>query len=104
MRYVFQQPVKMGDLQNQISIDSLELASVSFNFEPFHKDAGKAIVSVVLVHRSSGYKANIVIPDAAGLALWNQVRVSNFAIKGLDIIILEYLLTNLLLPAGSVAS
>lgn len=80
MIYTLNTPVMVGDLANPITIDAVELASVSFNFEPAYSDAGTAIVSVVLVHRASGYKYNVVFNDAASLTQWANFDGVNNAI------------------------
>lgn len=70
MQYTLATPTTVGDLQHQTVIDKLEIASISMNFEPLYSDNGTAILSVMLVHRESGYKMNVVYSDASALAFW----------------------------------
>lgn len=73
MRYVLTAPVNVGDLSHPVLVDALELASIAINFEPAYSDQGKAILSVVLVHRATDYKINIVYRDESGLAFWENM-------------------------------
>jgi hypothetical protein len=77
MIYTLTNPITVGDLTNPITVDKLELASISLNFEPIYSDTGKAILSIVLVHRASGYKVNIVYNDATALNFWNALNTAS---------------------------
>lgn len=72
MEYTLTNPITVGDLSNLVTIDKLEVASFSMNFEPCLSDNGTAVLSVVLVHRASGYKMNVVYQDASALTFWQQ--------------------------------
>jgi hypothetical protein len=97
MEFALATPLTIGDLQHQITIDKLEIASVSLNFEPMYSDKGVAVLSVVLVHRPSGHKVNIVYEDASALTFWQTHEA------GLATAIFEKLIADGKLPAGSLA-
>ncbi len=73
MIYTLTNPASVGDLENPITIDKLELACVSLNFEPERSSKGMAVLSIVLVHRASGYKHTVVYQDASALAFWTAL-------------------------------
>jgi hypothetical protein len=75
--YTLTNPITVGDLTNPITVDKLELASVSLNFEPIYADKGTAILSIVLVHRASGYNVNVVYSDATALSFWSTLNTAN---------------------------
>jgi hypothetical protein len=82
MIYTLTTPVTVGDLNNQIILDKLELSSISLNFEPTYKDKGIAILSIVLIHRASGHTVNIVYSDTSALGFWaNLDTASNLVTK-----------------------
>jgi len=65
----------VGELGRQIALDELELACLSFNFEPERSDRQVAILSIVLVHRASGYKVSIKYDDTAdALEFWREIN------------------------------
>ena len=75
--FVLATPKEIGNSildPSPITVDRLELASVSMNFEPEKADWGTAILSVVLVHRATGHKTNIVYKDATAMAFWKQIE------------------------------
>lgn len=97
MKYTLANPVQVGDLTNPITVDSLEVGSFSMNFEPSISDSGNAILSVVLVHRASGYKMNIVYQNADALAFWTERE----SVLGTDIF--NKLISDGKLPNGSLS-
>jgi hypothetical protein len=98
MEYTLTTPVTVGDLSNPITVDKLEVASISMNFEPFYSDKGTAILSVVLVHRASGYKMNIVYQDASALEFWQSHSAT------LEADVFSMLMADGKLPAGTVSN
>lgn len=98
MEYALTNPITVGDLQHQITVDKLELASISLNFEPFYADGGTAILSVVLVHRASGYRVNVVYQDASALAFWQQHSAT------LESDVFSKLIADGKLPAGTLST
>jgi hypothetical protein len=77
MIYTLTSPITVGDLTNPIIVDKLELSAVSLNFEPERTATGTAVLSIVLVHRASGYKVSIVYSDATALAFWNALNTAS---------------------------
>lgn len=96
MEYTLTNPVTVGDLSNPITVDKLEVASFSMNFEPTLSDNGTAVLSVVLVHRASGYTMNIVYRDASALSFWQNHSAT------LETDIFAKLVADSKLPAGTV--
>lgn len=76
MIYTLTTPITVGDLTSPITVDKLELSGVSLNFEPERTANGTAILSIVLVHRASGYKVNVVYNDATALAFWSALNTA----------------------------
>jgi hypothetical protein len=100
MIYTLATPITVGDLTNPIMVDKLELASISLNFEPVYSDKGTAILSVVLVHRASGYKVNVVYNDATALTFWTTLDTANSVVTQA---VFSKLTTDGKLPAGNLA-
>jgi hypothetical protein len=100
MKFTLEQPVQVGDLMNPIVIDAMELASISLNFEPERSSKGTAILSVVLAHRASGYKINVVYDDATALDFWRQIEQEEEVISRQ---VLSKLINDGKLPAGTLA-
>jgi hypothetical protein len=100
MIYTLTNPITVGDLTNPITIDKLELASVSLNFEPNYTKKGVCILSVVLVHRASDYKVNIVYNDATALAFWTTLDTASSVVTKA---VFSKLTADGKLPAGSLA-
>ena len=73
-RFNTNRQVATSPLEPLLDIDRLELASVSMNFEPERADKGHAILSVILVHRATGHKVNVLYQDASALAFWKQIE------------------------------
>jgi hypothetical protein len=97
--YKLAMPMTVGDLANRISIDQLELVSISLNFEPFYTGQATpiAILSIVLLHRASGWKETITYQDGSALAFWTAHA------PVLEAAILAKLMADAKLPAGTVA-
>jgi hypothetical protein len=100
MIYTLTNPVTVGDLSHLLTIDKLELASVSLNFEPVYSNKSTAILSIVLVHRASDYKMNIVYQDAAALAFWTNLDTINSVVTKA---LFAKLTADGKLPAGTLA-
>jgi hypothetical protein len=98
MTFTLSTPIQVGDLTNPILIDKLELSSVSFNFEPERSSQGTAILSVVLVHRPSGYKHNVVYDDSSALEFWKHIEQEEEVISKE---VLGKLIADGKLPAGT---
>jgi hypothetical protein len=100
MVYTLTNPITVGDLTNPIAVDKLELASVSLNFEPVYSDKGAAILSIVLVHRASGYKVNVVYNDATAMAFWTALNTAGSVVTKS---VFAKLTADGKLPAGTLA-
>ena len=100
MIYTLTNPMTVGDFANPILIDKLELASVSLNFEPFYSDKGTAMFSIVLVHRASGYKVNVVYSDATALSFWTNLNTAGSVVTKS---VFTKLTADGKLPAGTLA-
>ncbi|HEV2194030.1 MAG TPA: hypothetical protein VGR55_00470 [Candidatus Acidoferrum sp.] len=85
-------PTRIGDLNNGITIDALDLKAISVSFQ-----RASAEVSIILQH-SSGWTHNLVLRDSDGDSAW-------IAIKGAFPNFEKQILTLLAphLPAGSLS-
>lgn len=105
-------PIRVGDLTNGITVDALELVSVSINFQ--HPPAGTefwngpgstikvkgqgAIVSRMLRHPKSGWIHTVTLTGADGDAKWAAIKA---AIPDFEKKLLELLAEHL--PEGTMA-
>jgi len=73
MQITFSSPVVVGDLSNRITLNSLQVKSVSFNLAG-PKGAPNVLASVTLTDPATGYDAHFVYEDAdVTPTLWNQI-------------------------------
>lgn len=100
MIYTLTNPITVGDLTNPLLVDKLELSAISLNFEPERTITGTAILSIVMVHRASGYKVNIVYSDATALAFWTALNTANSLVTKA---VFAKLTADGKLPAGTLA-
>lgn len=100
MVYKLTPPMHVGDLVGGITVDQLQLVSVSINFDTVYASKGNAILSVILLHPSSGWKHNIVYQDASALTFWNSTMDANSACSNA---IFQKLIADGKLPAGTLA-
>lgn len=99
MVYTLSNPIAVGDLTNPITVDQLQLISISLNFEPLYQSAGKAILSVRLIHPTSGYVVNVTYQDATALDFWNTKMNAAGAVETL---VLNKLRADGKLPNGTI--
>jgi hypothetical protein len=104
MKYIFDTPEKIGNITNRITVEAMELASVSFNFEPYYMKNGEALVSIVLVHRASDYKENIVYSGAEGLAFWELMKSADHSKECMETKIIKILAQDKKIPPGRIES
>lgn len=69
MIYKLDTPITVGDFDNQIIVDQLELRSMSMVM-----DAANPTLSIVLIHVASGWSHNIVYRDATAMDFWNGLE------------------------------
>ena len=65
MKYTLATPVNVGGFDNPVQIDSFEVHSVSLTFDP-----QLPVLSVVLEHKASGWKHNLVYRDSSAAEFW----------------------------------
>ncbi|HEV1992515.1 MAG TPA: hypothetical protein VGR34_06590 [Candidatus Dormibacteraeota bacterium] len=75
MIYTLATPVNVGDFNKPLLIDKLELSAVSINLDI--ADPAKAVLSIVLIHRASGWKLTIIYEDATSRSFWNSLNTAN---------------------------
>lgn len=95
MIYKLATPVHVGDLNSPLQVDALEISALSFNLDIEHKD--HAILSVVLIHRSSGWKHTVTYQDAAARKFWDDLNGGN----AVNSVVFAKLMTDKKLPEGS---
>jgi hypothetical protein len=66
-----QTPIKVGDLVNGITVDTLDLVSLAINFQ-----GPSAVVSIMLRHSASGWIHTITLTGADGDAQWAAIRAA----------------------------
>lgn len=69
MIYKLDIPITVGDFENQIVVDQLELRSMSMVL-----DGANPVLSIVLIHVVSGWSHNIVYRDATAMDFWNSLE------------------------------
>ncbi len=87
-------PVTVGDFGHPISIDKLELFSISLTMASV-----TPTLSIVLFHRASGYQINIIYQDATVSPFWVGVNAANTLEKA----IFQKLTSDGKLPTGTLA-
>lgn len=95
MIYKLATPVHVGDLNSPLQVDALEISALSFNLDVEHKD--HAILSVVLIHRASGWKHTVTYQDGTALAFWNALNGGN----AVSSVVFAKLTADKKLPEGS---
>ena len=93
----------IGDLENQITIDRLRVVAISFNRQASHVADNTVVLSILLEHPASGWTHNVVYEGAAALAEARLINTGNFTGKSLHTRILEKLLADGKIPAGTIA-
>lgn len=94
MAYKFEQPIRVGDLDNSILVDALEIQSVSLTFDP-----QLPVLSIVLVHKPSGWQHVVTYTDSSAVEFWARTFESQF-----DYIcqcVIQKLVTDSKLPTGT---
>ena len=99
----FTVPLAVGDIDNQITIDRLRVVALSFNRQASHEAAGTVVLSVVLEHPGSTWTHNVVYIGAEALTLARLMNTADFSIKSLHTRILQKLLADGKIPAGTVS-
>ncbi len=99
----FTTPVSIGDLDNQLLIEKLKVVSISFNRQASHEAAGTVVLSVVLEHPTSQWTHNVVYKGAEALTLARLMNTADFSTKSLHTRILEKLVADGKIPAGTIA-
>lgn len=79
-----------------VAVDHLEICSISLNFEPERADKGKAVLSVMFVHRPTNFKHNEVYDDATALEFWQTNGAA------LERAVMQKLIADGKLPEGTV--
>jgi hypothetical protein len=100
MKCHFDTPQQFGDLSNRITVDAMQVASVSFNFEPHYRKNDDIIVSIRLIHPESYYTENIIYRDQEGIDFWEIIRTGDHSIECVETKILKKLLADGKLPSG----
>lgn len=62
-KYTLKTPMRVGDLTNGFAVDSLDLVSISINFQPEKKNA---VVSCMLQHLPSGWTHTVTLSENTG--------------------------------------
>lgn len=73
MKYILTNPFIVGDLQHQHLVDSLVIGSIAIDMDPTRPATDPCVLSLMLVHAESGYKANIVYRDQEALDFWRSI-------------------------------
>lgn len=95
MKFKLATPITVGDLTNSVIVDELEVESLSVAFDP-----QVPVLSVVLLHRTSGWQHNVVYRDSSAVEFWARLCEQSF-----DTIcneLLKKLVFDNSLPAGNI--
>ncbi len=78
MKYKMNKAIVVGDFDNQICVDELEVVSISMNFHELVVGRDHATLSVVMRHPASGWTHTVTYKDEHVGAFWVAVDgVSN---------------------------
>src|SRR5689334_14351645 len=94
MKYTLTTPVTIGDLANLITVDELELKSISLTFDPL-----QPVLSIVLVHPTSGWQHVVTYTDSSAVQFWAQALASQF--DAIAAAAIQKLVDDGKLPAGA---
>ncbi len=96
MKYKLKNPATIGDLANPVLIEELELFSMSMTFDP-----EEPVLSVVLIHRTSGWKHVVTYTDPTAVEFWAHLYEAEFDF--LRRAVLQKLVADGKLPPGTLA-
>src|SRR6266404_1211523 len=94
MKYTLATPVNVGGFDNPLQIDSFEVHSISLTFDP-----QSPVLSVVLEHKASGWKHNVVYRDSTAVEFW--ARTMEQQLDAVCRALVEKLAADARLPAGT---
>jgi hypothetical protein len=94
MKYKFAQPVRVGDLNSAILVDELEFKTMSLSFDP-----QDPVVSVVLVHKATGWTHNVIYTDSTAVEFWARTMEAQFDLICRSLV--EKMSVDAKLPAGT---
>lgn len=94
LTYTLATPVSVGDFHNPVSVDKLQLYSLSLT-----AGDAKPTLSIVLFHPASGYQINVVYTDATVMTFWNALNATNAVVQAA----FQKLVADGKLPAGILA-
>ena len=100
---IFTTPQTVGDLINQKSVDRLKVAAISFNRQASHEARGTVVLAILLEHPATGVTHNVVYEGAEALNYARFINTGDFSVKSLHTRILEKMLADGKLPAGTIA-
>ena len=100
---VFATPPTIGGIDNQIVIDRLKVVAISFNRQASHEAAGTVVLSILLEHSATTWTHNVIYEGAEALAYARLINTGDFSAKSLHTRILEKMLADGKLPAGTIA-
>ena len=100
---VFATPPTIGGIDNQIVIDRLKVVAISFNRQASHEVAGTVVLSILLEHPASRWTHNVIYEGAEALTYARLINTGDFSAKSLHTRILEKMLADGKLPAGTIA-
>lgn len=95
MKYKFTSPIRIGDLANSILVDELEVESISLIFDP-----QRPVLSIVLIHKQSGWTHNVVYTDSTAVEFWARLCEQSF--DSICNELLKKLMSDKNLPTGSI--
>jgi len=96
MKYKLSTPVSVGDLTQRIEVDELEIESLSLIFDP-----QRPVLSIVLLHRPSGWQHNVVYRDSSAVEFWARVYEAEFDF--LHKAVLQKIIADKKLPEGTIS-
>jgi len=93
MKHTLGSPITVGDFSNRVVVDELDIQSISLTLDPQNP-----VLSVVLVHKASGWQHVVTYTDSSAVEFWARAMEREF--DAIADAMLKRLVADGKLPAG----
>ena len=97
------QPKTIGDFDNSFTVNRLRVAAFSFNRQKGHEAQETVTLSILLEDPTSGFPVSVDYKGIEALNYAKFINTADFSVKSLHTTILEKLVADGKLPAGTIA-
>ena len=97
------QPKTIGDFDNSFTVSRLRVAAFSFNRQKGHEAGGTVVLAILLEDPVTGWTHPVLYEGIEALNYAKFINTADFSVKSLHTSILEKLVADGKLPAGTIA-